>query len=66
VALDAAAIDDGAACGAAALRGLVLHARRAGWTATRLALDTSAAAARDTSRVVGYGAFAFASTRAGS
>jgi MEMO1 family protein len=66
VALDAAAIGDGAACGAAALRGLVAHAARAGWTATCLALDTSAAAAQDTGRVVGYGAFAFASTRAGA
>src|SRR5262249_37166444 len=66
VALDAAAIGDGAACGAAGLRGLVLHARQAGWSATLLALDTSAAAARDTRRVVGYGAFAFAATRAAS
>jgi AmmeMemoRadiSam system protein B len=64
VSLDAAAVCDDAACGAAALRGLVLHARRAGWNATLLALDTSAAAAHDTRRVVGYGAFAFASTRA--
>jgi AmmeMemoRadiSam system protein B len=64
VALDAAAIGDDAACGADALRGLVAHARRAGWTATLLALDTSAAASRDTQRVVGYGAFAFAARRA--
>jgi hypothetical protein len=64
VSLDAAAIGDDAACGAAALRGLVLHARRAGWTATLLALDTSAAAAHDTRRVVGYGAFAFTRARA--
>jgi AmmeMemoRadiSam system protein B len=64
LALDAAAIGDDAACGAAALRGLVLHARRAGWTTTLLALDTSAASARDARRVVGYGAFAFAATRA--
>jgi AmmeMemoRadiSam system protein B len=64
VALDAAAIGDDDACGAGALRGLVLHARQAGWTATVLALDTSAAAARDAQRVVGYGAFAFVARRA--
>src|SRR5262249_11619894 len=65
LALDAASIDDGAASGAAAPPGPVLPPRPPGWPATELALDTSARAARDTRRVVGYGAFAFAARRAG-
>lgn len=59
LALDAASIGDSDACGAQALRGLVLHARRAGWTCTELDLRTSGEALGDTASVVGYGAFAF-------
>ena len=58
LALDAAAIGNLDACGAAALRGLLRHARREGWTCTLLDLRTSADASGDPSRVVGYGAFA--------
>ena len=61
VALDAQAIGDGDACGADALRGLLVHARLAGWTCTLLDLRTSADTAGDSDRVVGYGAFAFSS-----
>ena len=56
--LDAEAIQDLDACGAAALRALLRHARAAGWTCTLLDLRTSADATGDVSRVVGYGAFA--------
>ena len=59
VALDAGAIRDRDACGAGALRGLVASAKRAGWRCTLLDLRTSADAAGETDRVVGYGAFAF-------
>jgi MEMO1 family protein len=59
VALDEEAIGRRDACGGAALRGLVAHARRAGWTSTLLDLRTSADAAGDRRHVVGYGAFAF-------
>jgi AmmeMemoRadiSam system protein B len=59
LALDAASIGDSGACGAHALRGLLLHARRAGWTCTELDLRTSAEAFGDSASVVGYGAFAF-------
>jgi AmmeMemoRadiSam system protein B len=59
LALDAASIRDSDACGAHALRGLLLHARRAGWACTELDLRTSADAFGDTASVVGYGAFAF-------
>ena len=59
LALDADAIGDRDACGAAALRALLRHARTAGWTCTLLELRTSADASGDTRRVVGYGAFAF-------
>lgn len=58
VALDDGAIGDRDACGAHALRGLLAHARRAGWTCTLLDLRTSADATGDRERVVGYGAFA--------
>jgi len=58
-ALDHGAIRDRDACGAGALRGLVAHARRAGWLCTLLDLRTSADATGETRRVVGYGAFAF-------
>jgi len=58
VELDDTVIDDADACGAAAVRGLLAHARRAGWTCTLLGLRTSADATGDRSRVVGYGAFA--------
>lgn len=53
-------IDDRSACGAHALRGLLAWARRHGLSAHLLALDTSAAAGGDPTRVVGYGAFALA------
>jgi hypothetical protein len=59
VALDAGAIGDADACGAHALRGLLLHARRAGWACTQLDQRTSADATGDRDSVVGYGAFAF-------
>lgn len=59
LALDAGAIRDLDACGADALRALLLHARRAGWASTLLDLRTSADASGDPHRVVGYGAFAF-------
>lgn len=59
LALDAASISDSDACGAQALRGLVLHARRAGWACTELDLRTSGEALGDTASVVGYSAFAF-------
>jgi MEMO1 family protein len=58
VALDADAIRDSDACGADALRALLVHARRAGWRCAELELRTSAEACGDTGRVVGYGAFA--------
>jgi AmmeMemoRadiSam system protein B len=59
LALDDAAIGDLDACGAAALRALLRHARAAGWACTLLDLRTSADATGDLDRVVGYGAFAF-------
>jgi AmmeMemoRadiSam system protein B len=59
LALDDAAIGDHDACGAHALRGLVAHARQAGWACTLLELRSSADATGDRSQVVGYGAFAF-------
>jgi len=59
LALDPAAVGDADACGAYALRGLLLHARRAGWRCTQLDLRTSADATGDRDSVVGYGAFAF-------
>jgi len=62
LALDDGAIRDGDACGADALRGLLAHARRAGWTCTLLDLRTSADATGDREQVVGYGAFALAGT----
>ncbi|MGZ4333862.1 MAG: AmmeMemoRadiSam system protein B [Gaiellaceae bacterium] len=58
LALDAAGIGDLDACGAAALRALVRHARHAGWACTLLDLRTSADATGDVRQVVGYGAFA--------
>ena len=63
VELDDGSIGGGDACGAHALRGLLLHARRSGWTCTLLGLRTSGDATGDRSRVVGYGAFAFTSAR---
>jgi MEMO1 family protein len=59
LALDASAVDDADACGAHALRGLLLHARKSGWACTELVLRTSADATGDRDSVVGYGAFAF-------
>jgi MEMO1 family protein len=58
VALDDAALTDYDACGAAALRGLLAHARGSGWTSTLLHLATSADTTGERDRVVGYGAFA--------
>jgi hypothetical protein len=63
VARDPAGIDDEAACGAFALRGLVEHARRRELDAELLHLETSADTAGDAERVVGYGAFAFHASR---
>ena len=60
LARDAGAIGLEDACGVFALRGLVEHARRAGWQARLLDLRTSADATGDGRSVVGYGAFAFA------
>lgn len=48
------------ACGLYALRGLLAWARRRGLRPSLLHLSTSAEATGDPSRVVGYGAFAFA------
>jgi AmmeMemoRadiSam system protein B len=59
VALDAGAIRDSDACGADALRALLVHAGRAGWRCAELERRTSADACGDTGHVVGYGAFAF-------
>lgn len=59
LALDDAAVGDVDACGVHALRALLRHARRDSWTATVLDLRTSADAGGGSSRVVGYGAFAF-------
>ena len=59
VTLDTDRIGDRDACGAAALRGLVEHAGRAGLTAELLDLRTSADAGSPPEQVVGYGAFAF-------
>ena len=59
VSLDADAIGDLDACGAHALRGAVLHARRSKWRCSLLDLRTSADAGGDEASVVGYGAFAF-------
>jgi AmmeMemoRadiSam system protein B len=58
VALDVGAIRDSDACGADALRTLLVHARRAGWRCAELELRTSADAHGAPGRVVGYGAFA--------
>ena len=60
LARDAAAIAEGSACGAFALRGLVELARRRDLTIRLLDLRTSADTAGDQRRVVGYGAFAVA------
>jgi AmmeMemoRadiSam system protein B len=66
LALDDGAIGDLDACGCAALRALLAHAARAGWTSTLLDLRTSADASGDRRHVVGYGAFAFTSDRRAS
>jgi AmmeMemoRadiSam system protein B len=58
-ALDETAVGDLDACGAGALRGLLLHARRAGWACTLLDLRNSGDSGGDRSCVVGYGSFAF-------
>jgi len=63
VALDNAAIGDGDACGASALRGTIEHARRAGLRLDLLDLRTSGDATGDDERVVGYGAFALRAQR---
>ncbi len=59
LARDPDAISDDAACGAQALRGLVTLSRRRTLDVRLLDLRTSADAAGDPERVVGYGAFAF-------
>jgi AmmeMemoRadiSam system protein B len=59
VARDPMGIDDGAACGVFALRGLVEHARRNALDVELLDLRTSADTSGDAARVVGYGAFSF-------
>jgi AmmeMemoRadiSam system protein B len=56
--LDASAIGDFDACGAHALRGLLVHAGRAGWRCSQLDLRTSADTSGGAERVVGYGSFA--------
>lgn len=60
--LDPEAVDDRDACGAAALRGLLVWAHRRGLALCRLALATSADSGGDPRRVVGYGAFAVTAT----
>ena len=60
VARDPGAIDEGAACGIYALRGLAELARRRELEVRRLDLRTSADTGGDPERVVGYGAFALA------
>ncbi|MFZ0161537.1 MAG: AmmeMemoRadiSam system protein B [Kineosporiaceae bacterium] len=57
--LDPAAIGSEDACGAWALRGLLVHARRRGSSVSMLDLRNSADTAGNPSRVVGYGAFSF-------
>lgn len=59
LALDPGAIDDGMACGAIPLRGLLLLARRLGLRPRLLDLRTSGDTAGPRDAVVGYGAFAF-------
>jgi AmmeMemoRadiSam system protein B len=59
LARDADAIDELAACGVFALRGLVELARRRGWRVDLLDRRTSADAGGDPGRVVGYAALAF-------
>ena len=59
LALDDAALGDLDACGIHALRALLRHARRHGWTPTLLEQRTSADAGGDRRQVVGYAAFAF-------
>jgi AmmeMemoRadiSam system protein B len=61
VALDDRSVGDLDACGVDALRGLLAHARCAGWTCTLLDLRTSADTAGPADGVVGYGAFALTS-----
>lgn len=61
VALDRHGVRDRGACGAAAVRALLSHAREAGWLCTLLDLRTSADATGDRRSVVGYGAFALTS-----
>jgi AmmeMemoRadiSam system protein B len=58
LARDAAAIDDLAACGLFALRGIVELARRRGWEVRLVDRRTSADAGGDPERVVGYAALA--------
>jgi AmmeMemoRadiSam system protein B len=53
-------LDGGAACGATAIRGLLLAARRHGLGAQALDVRNSGDTAGERDRVVGYGAFAFA------
>ncbi len=59
-ALEEAAISPSDACGARPLSGLLLAARDKGWRPVLLDLRNSGDTAGDKSRVVGYGAWAFA------
>ncbi|MBN2113490.1 MAG: AmmeMemoRadiSam system protein B [Acidimicrobiia bacterium] len=58
--LDPDALGPDSACGLVGVQALLLAARRSGLAATRLDLRNSGDTAGDRSRVVGYGAFAFA------
>ncbi|MBM3695932.1 MAG: AmmeMemoRadiSam system protein B [Actinobacteria bacterium] len=58
--LDPDALDHQSACGLVGMQALLLAARSRGLAATRLDLRNSGDTAGDRSRVVGYGAFAFA------
>jgi hypothetical protein len=58
--LDASAIGDESACGAVALRGLLLEARAHALRATTLDVRTSSDTAGTRSEVVGYGAYVLA------
>jgi AmmeMemoRadiSam system protein B len=57
--LDSNSIEPDQACGAAPLKALIKLAGDGGWTVSRVAQGNSGEAFGDTSRVVGYGAWAF-------
>jgi MEMO1 family protein len=56
-ALDATAIDDDDACGAAPIRGLLVVAKRRGWSVQTLDVRSSGDTAGSRDEVVGYGAY---------